>query len=68
MTQLTQKTKGGFYRINGQRRNLTINERKRIMGFELNHKVNNGLQGYKQLGNSVIPKMIEVVWDSIQWE
>ena len=36
------------------------------MGFEISHKTANGTLGYRQLGNAVIPKMIEQIWDCIK--
>jgi DNA (cytosine-5)-methyltransferase 1 len=47
-------------------RRLTIDECKRVMGFPKKHKVSNGLQGYQQLGNAVVPDMIGHVYDSIR--
>jgi DNA (cytosine-5)-methyltransferase 1 len=47
-------------------RRLTINECKRVMGFPDKHKVSDGLQGYQQLGNAVVPDMIGYVYDNIR--
>ena len=47
-------------------RRLTINECKKVMGFPIKHKVSDGLQGYQQLGNAVVPDMIGHVYDSIR--
>ncbi|MFU7502162.1 MAG: hypothetical protein ACE1S7_01595 [Candidatus Tisiphia sp.] len=35
------------------------------MGFPKNHHVIEGIKGYQQLGNAVIPKMISNNYDSI---
>ncbi len=50
----------------GAVRKLSINERKKLMGFSADHHVSPGIQGHKQLGNAVIPSMIEAVYDSIK--
>lgn len=47
-------------------RKLSMNERKKLMGFSEAHYVSPGMQGHKQLGNAVIPSMIEAVYDSIR--
>ena len=46
-------------------RKLSMNERKRLMGFPAGHAVSPGSQGHKQLGNAVIPSMIETVYEGI---
>lgn len=56
----------GLYFIDDRIRRLSINECKAIMGFSKDHFVANGLKGYQQLGNAVIPKMIGNVYDSIR--
>ena len=58
--------KTGLYLDNKGIRRLSITECKRLMGFSDNHFVSNGVQGYKQLGNAVIPPMIEHVYESIK--
>lgn len=39
-------------------RKLSINECKKLIGFPKRHIVSEGIQGYQQLGNAVIPEMI----------
>ena len=56
----------GLYKTEKGIRRLSINESKSVMGFGLKHFVSEGLKGYQQLGNAVIPKMIANVWDSIK--
>jgi DNA (cytosine-5)-methyltransferase 1 len=55
----------GLYKTEQGIRRLTINECKKVMGFPIKHKVSSGLQGYQQLGNAVVPSMIEYVYKSI---
>jgi DNA (cytosine-5)-methyltransferase 1 len=55
----------GLYLINNRIRRLSINECKNLMGFPKNHHVIEGIKGYQQLGNAVIPKMISNIYDSI---
>ncbi|GHT04794.1 hypothetical protein AGMMS5026_06870 [Endomicrobiia bacterium] len=47
-------------------RRLTITEAKKVMGFPVYHIVSEGVQGYRQLGNAVVPEMIGHVYDSIK--
>jgi DNA (cytosine-5)-methyltransferase 1 len=56
----------GLYLVDGKIRRLSINECKAVMGFPKGHKVSNGIQGYTQLGNAVIPSMIEHVYENIR--
>jgi DNA (cytosine-5)-methyltransferase 1 len=56
----------GLYNTPQGVRRLTINECKRVMGFPVDYKVSNGIQGYKQLGNAVIPDMISYVYENIK--
>ena len=56
----------GLYLDGDKVRKLSINECKTLMGFPLSHIVSNGIEGYKQLGNAVIPAMIGNVYDSIR--
>ncbi len=56
----------GLYLVNGKVRKLSINECKKLMGFPVNYKVSDGIRGYQQLGNAVIPAMIGNVYDSIK--
>ena len=58
--------KTGLYKTQNGIRRLTIPECKKVMGFPDNHQVSSGTQGYQQLGNAVIPEMIEHVWNSIE--
>ena len=55
----------GLYEVNSHIRLLHIIEAKRIMGFDDDHCLSEGTQGYKQMGNSVIPKMIRLVYNGI---
>ncbi|WP_342278958.1 DNA cytosine methyltransferase [Candidatus Tisiphia endosymbiont of Myopa tessellatipennis] len=55
----------GLYLINNRIRQLSVNECKNLMGFPKNHHVIEGIKGYQQLGNAVIPKMISNIYDSI---
>jgi len=57
--------KTGLYNTPQGIRRLTINECKRVMGFPDTHKVSEGSQGYQQLGNAVIPQMIEYIYKGI---
>ena len=56
----------GLYYINNQVRRLHIQECKKLMGFPENHKVSHGREGYKQLGNAVMPPMIELIYKGIR--
>jgi len=56
----------GLYQTEKGIRRLSIVECKRVMGFSDNHYVSNGMRGYQELGNAVIPKMIESVYHSIR--
>ena len=58
--------KTGLYKTEQGIRRLTINECKKVMGFPLKHKVSQGVQGYQQLGNAVVPQMIEYVFKNIE--
>lgn len=58
--------KTGLYLIDDKIRRLSINECKAVMGFNKDHKVSEGIQGYTQLGNAVIPSMIEYVYENIK--
>lgn len=55
----------GLYLIDGHVRKLSINECKKVMGFPESFYVSESSYGKKQLGNAVIPKIIEVVYNSI---
>jgi len=56
----------GLYWVEGQARRLHQDEAKKIMGFSARHKISAGWQGYKQLGNAVIPIMITQVYDAVR--
>ncbi len=56
----------GLYYVNGAIRRLHINEAKQVMGFDKQHKVSNGVAGYRQLGNAVIPAMINHIYDGVK--
>lgn len=58
--------KTGLYLIDDRVRRLSINESKKVMGFPIFHYVSDGVQGYQQLGNAVIPDMISHVYNSIK--
>ena len=55
----------GLYLINGVVRRLSIQECKRIMGFPEDFYIPESKKGYQQLGNAVIPKMIEKLIEGI---
>lgn len=56
----------GLYQTDQGIRKLSINETKSVMGFKHSHIVSSGSKGYQQLGNAIIPKMIENIYDSIK--
>ncbi|HEY4506172.1 MAG TPA: DNA cytosine methyltransferase [Candidatus Paceibacterota bacterium] len=56
----------GLYLVEDRIRKLSINECKALMGYPSDYYVSEGIQGYQQLGNAVIPSMIEHVYDSIK--
>jgi len=58
--------KTGLYNTPQGIRRLSINECKKVMGFPVAHKVSVGTQGYQQLGNAVIPQMIEYIYQGIE--
>ena len=49
----------GLYWVDDIVRRLTPIECKKVMGFPAEHVVTDGTAGYKQLGNAVIPRMVE---------
>lgn len=55
----------GLYLVDDVVRRLHITECKKLMGFPVSHKVSSGREGYKQLGNAVIPPMVERVYENI---
>ena len=57
---------GLYYTEDRRVRRLSINECKKIMGFSTNHVVSEGIQGYQQLGNAVIPNMIGYIWKNLR--
>lgn len=56
----------GLYLTGKGIRKLSIDECKELMGFPKSHVVSDGINGYKQLGNAVIPEMINYVYNSIE--
>jgi len=56
----------GLYLVKDKVRKLSINECKVLMGFPVTWEVSEGVQGYQQLGNAVIPTMVGYVYDSIK--
>ena len=58
--------KTGLYLDHKGIRRLSLTEGKRAMGFLDSHIISLGTQGYKQLGNAVIPSMINHVYGSIK--
>ncbi len=58
--------KGGLYLINKHVRTLHIDEVKQVMGFPITHIISEGRQGFRQMGNAVIPAMVGFVYDGIQ--
>ena len=57
--------KTGLYFIDGNIRKLSLSECKKAMGFSESHYVSESAQGYKQLGNAVIPKMISLIYSGV---
>ena len=57
--------KTGLYFIDGNIRKLSLSECKEAMGFLKSHHVSESAQGYKQLGNAVIPKMISLIYSGV---
>lgn len=55
----------GLYHTPDGVRTLSLKEGRRVMGFHENHVVGKGYHGYRQLGNAVIPKMIQLVYKGI---
>ena len=55
----------GLYLVDGKIRRLHIDECKQVMGFSKRHKVMMGRGGYKQLGNAVIPALVERVFSGL---
>ena len=56
----------GLYLVDGIVRKLHILEAKKAMGFSVKHHVSKGIQGLKQLGNSIIPEMVNHVYERIR--
>lgn len=56
--------KTGLYATARGVRRLSVDECKRVMGFPARHRVGAGSQGYRQLGNAVVPGMIGAVFGS----
>ena len=57
--------KTGLYLIDGNIRKLSLSECKKAMGFPEEHHVSESAQGYKQLGNAVIPKMVSLIYSGV---
>ena len=55
----------GLYLVDGEVRRLHIDEAKQAMGFPKKHIVSDGLQGYKQLGNAIVPAMVSHVFGGV---
>ena len=55
----------GLYLIKDRVRKLSKLECKRVMTFPDSHYVSAGVNGYKQLGNAIMPSMVERIYDSI---
>ncbi len=55
----------GLYYVDNKVRRLHIDEAKQCMGFDKDHIVSDGISGYRQLGNAVIPTMISHIYDNI---
>lgn len=59
--------KTGLYETNGRIRKLTPREAHRLQGFPDTHRLTGSeAQQYKQAGNAVIPRMIELVWRGVK--
>ncbi len=56
----------GLYHVNEKVRRLHIDEAKQVMGFHADHIVSDGIAGYRQLGNAVIPGMINQIYDGVR--
>ena len=55
----------GIYYINERMRRLTINETKKLMSFPEWYQLEDRDMSFKQLGNSVVTKMIEKVYEGV---
>ncbi|MCY4001709.1 MAG: DNA cytosine methyltransferase [Bacteroidetes bacterium] len=55
----------GLYYIDNEVRRLHIDEAKSVMGFKTTHIVSQGIAGYRQLGNAVIPEMVTRIYKSV---
>ena len=64
-TLMTSNGKNDNFHIQGVVRRLHVEEAKTIQGFPATHILSKGDQGYRQIGNSVIPKMVGLVFDNI---
>ncbi|MCG8622579.1 MAG: DNA cytosine methyltransferase [Proteobacteria bacterium] len=56
----------GLYYINERVRRLHISEAKQVMGFNRKHILSPGLEGYRQLGNAIVPEMVDVVIKNVR--
>lgn len=59
--------KTGLYFVGNGIRKLSLNEGKAVMGFSKNHKISNGDEGYRQVGNAVCPKVVSSIYSNIVW-
>ena len=57
--------KTGLYFIDDNVRKLSLSECKKVMGFLDSHCVSDSPQGYKQLGNAVIPRMVSLIYNGV---
>lgn len=58
--------KTGLYYINGVVRKLHLEECKRVMSFPENFRIHESAnQAYKQFGNSVVVKMIKIIFEKL---
>jgi|TARA_R100000049_G_C1930984_1_gene74962 DNA (cytosine-5)-methyltransferase 1 len=56
----------GLYLVDEGVRKLSIDECKKLMGFPTTYYVSEGVRGFQQLGNAVIPAMIGYVYDQVK--
>lgn len=56
----------GLYWVNSKVRRLHIDEAKAVMGFDRTHIVSEGINGYRQLGNAVVPAMINKIYEQVR--
>jgi len=56
----------GLYAVEKGIRRLSLSECKRLMSFSNRHHISDANLGYQQLGNAIIPSMVDHVWNSIK--